>query len=902
MPIASWRRVAVVAAVIAAGVVANIVVLSHGGGGGDGSGAAGSAGSGSGGAGHGPVVDHPPELPRVPTGSASLSGFVVDGAGLPIAGAEVTAELEKMKAMDGPGSGGSAGSAGSGSAAAAGSVAVAPPTPADGRFSIAGLAAGRYRLHVTGPGLLAAELRFVQVPSDATRIVVSRQIAIDGTVTDEGKPAPGAHVGIRSDDIGGAIEVVADGSGAFHVPDLPEGRYQVYAYQDDYAARAIRVQRLGSGPFGPVELKLEKATIVVGRVLDRDEGTGVIAAVELRPTGDDQAPRYARTGDDGVFRIEGVPRGRWIAEAFAPGYLSAAGIELEAGHGIPELQLALGGTLEGRVIDADGQPIDGAVVRAVAGGASASTGSAAAAADTTTQTIEVSELVDQDHLRRYSGRTPAAATTPTSGLLAPGLDPELLPRGELGVMLGPIPPLPPPGGVIAHPATLVASDGGSGSGGATGAGARLAGEPDPLKVDPDHASIYTTGADGRYRIRGVPRGTFTVLAQADGFAEARGKPVAVAPPEVHRDIDVVVTAGVILVGHVTDQHGAVVIGAQVSAQPIDLRGAAHATADALAIGAPVEGFSDAGGDFRVGPVTGAIRLHVGAYGHVDVERAVELPPAHGRAVAEHREDVVLDVADAELAGDVEDDTGTPVSAANLAVVGGAGDGRHAISGADGTFSFDLLPPGPIHLVVEHPQFPPTEVDAVASTAGSAPRARVVLPIGGAVEGVLLDHATGAPLSGIALAGTGPRSAAADANTDKAGRWRLGPLRAGHWHVVVKQPGYLQIARDLDVPAAHAPGGTSVRDVRLELAQGAIVGGTVRDSTGHRVAGAHVTVRALDGSGVTVDGDSDASGEFRLVDCPTGELDLAADKGDAHGTIRATVRPADEVTSLQIDIR
>ena len=379
-----------------------------------------------------------------------------------------------------------------------------------------------------------------------------------------------------------------------------------------------------------------------------------------------------------------------------------------------------------------------------------------------------------------------------------------------------------------------------------------------------------------------------MLAQADGFAEARGKPVAVVPPEVHRDVDVVVTAGVVIVGHVSDQHGAIVVGAQIAAQP--------------AIGAPAEGFTDASGDFRVGPVTGAIHLHVSAYGHVDADRVVELPPARGRTTAEHREDVVLAVADAVLAGDVEDDTGTPVAAANLAVVGGAGDGRHAIAGADGTFSFDLLPPGAIHLLVEHPDFPPTELDAVASTAGSAPRARVVLPIGGAIEGVVLDHATGDPLSGIGLTGAGPRGATADATTDKAGHWRLGPLRVGRWSIAIKQPGYLQTARDLDVPAAHAPGGTSVRDVRVELAQGAIVGGTVRDATGHRVPGAHVVVRALDGSGITVDGDSDASGEFRLRDCPTGELDLAADKGDARGTIRATVRPADEVTSLQIDIR
>ena len=206
------------------------------------------------------------------------------------------------------------------------------------------------------------------VPSDEARIVVARQIGIDGTVTDGGKPVANAMVGIRGDAIGGALEVKTDTSGAFHVPNLPEGRYQVYAWQAALAARAVRVNRLGAGPFSPVELRLEAGAIVVGRVIDRDEGTGIVAAIELRPTGDDQAPRYARSGDDGVFRIEGVPNGRWIADAFASGYLSPGGVELDAGKGVPELALARGAGVEGKVVDGAGHPVAGATVRAITAG------------------------------------------------------------------------------------------------------------------------------------------------------------------------------------------------------------------------------------------------------------------------------------------------------------------------------------------------------------------------------------------------------------------------------------------------------------------------------------------------------------------------------------------------------
>src|SRR3569623_2092303 len=381
-----------------------------------------------------------PHLPGMKPG-VRITGFVVDGAGLPVSGAVVQADLEQgavdralAPAKKGAGSAsgtGSASASGSGSGSGSGTGTgtgsgseQSYPTGTDGHFIVEGLVPGRYKLRVTGAGLLAAEVRFVPVPSDEARIVVARQISIDGTVTDGGKPVAAAMVGIRGDAIGGALEIKTDTKGAFHVPNLPEGRYQVYAWQAALAARAVRVNRLEAG------------AIVVGRVIDRDEGTGIVAAIELRPTGDDQAPRYARSGDDGVFRIEGVPNGRWIADAFAPGYLSPGGVELDAGKGVPELALARGASVEGKGDGGAGHPVAGATVRAITAG---------------TNPTEYSAEVDQDRLRRFSGRM-AAPTAPT---LAMGSDPQLIARGELGVMIGPIPPVPPQGAEDARAAAVV---------------------------------------------------------------------------------------------------------------------------------------------------------------------------------------------------------------------------------------------------------------------------------------------------------------------------------------------------------------------------------------------------------------------------------------------------------------
>jgi hypothetical protein len=796
-----------------------------------------------------------PQLPAAPDG-VRLSGLVVDGANAPVAGVEVSAELEQT-AIDAGAFAGAPRPDDAGVDRPA--ITVTPPTAEDGRFVLAPLAPGRYRVRVSGPGILAAEVRYVPVPSDEARIVVARQVIVEGTVVDDGVPVANARVGLRGEAIGGALEIASDGKGQFRFPELPEGRYQLYAWRDTLAARAIRINRLGAGPFPPVELTLEAATVVVGRVIDRDEGTGIVAAIELRPAGDDQAPRYARSGADGAFRVEGVPRGRWIVDAFSPGYTSPAGLEIEAGRGIPELALARGATIEGRVVDAAGEPIANASVRAIGGAGGGGT-------------IEQSADVDRDRLRRFSGRM---ATLPGPPAIGTASDPVLLPRGELGVMVGPIPPIPPPGTQIARPAAIDPATVGS-----------FVGEPAPLPVEPARASIWLTGPDGRFRIRGLPRGKFAVLAAATGHAEGSSREVAVELGQMITDVTVVLTPGTFLVGRVTDQHGVRVIGAQIRARP--------------RLGAPLDAYSDDEGSYRLGPVTGTVELVASAYGHAELRRTLELAPSKLRdnAPAERREDLVLVVADAVLAGTLDDATGAPVPGALVEILSGGGEGRQAVVGRDGTFSIDMLAAGRLRVRVSHPDYPTVELEAQASPHGRE-KVRLRLPLGGAIEGALLDDHSGAPLPGVIVSGSGPGGATADITSDPAGRWKLGPLRPGRWQLAIEHAGYLPVTRELEVPPARVPGATSVRDVRIDLARGAIVGGTVRDARGNRVPGAMIRVEV---NGVATTGTTNAEGEFRIRDVPTGEVTITASRGDAIGITRVTLRPGGEVLGLALEVR
>jgi len=857
-----WLRTAVLGAVAVVVLVIGAIVAyertRRDGGTGTGSNAAtGDAG----------MVKRAPVRPQLPPGvqGVKLSGLVVDGSGAPVAGALLSVQLERgapdrslaiTTDAGVPSDGGPTSDAGVGAA-----LIEAQPTAADGRFVIDGIEPGRYHVRVTGAGLLAAELRMVPVPSDEVRIVVARQVSITGTVTDGGKPVISAFVGVRGDAIGGTIEVKTDPNGGFTVPNLPEGRYQVYAYQGSLAARAVRVARLGAGPFVPVELRLEAGTIVVGRVVDREEGVGLLAAVELRPVGEDQAPRYARTGEDGVFRIEGVPNGRWIADAYSPGYLSPGGVELEAGKGVPELGMTPGGTIEGRVLDPDGKPVDGAAVRGITAG---------------DNPVEISALVEQDQLRRFSGRTAAPVDVSPSPFAS---DPQFVARGELGVLLGPIPPIPPPGAIPARAASIVDP---------TSAGMAFVGDPEPLAIPPDRASIWTTGPDGRYRIRGLAKSKLGVLAVAGGYAEGRSREVAISPGQHASGVDITLSAGTYLFGRVADPRGAPISGAQISAKPD--------------VGGQIDSFTDADGMYRVGPLSGNVQLVASAYGHVDARRSLDLATAKGKTALEQREDITLEVADAVLAGTLDDATGAAVGGAQLEIISGAADGRQVVVGPDGAFSVDMLPAGKLRVRVTHPAYPSAELDAVASKTGETSRLR--LPLGGQIEGVLLDDNTGGPVAGMTLDATGPAGQTAEAVTDDKGLWKLGPLRPGPWKVIVKIPGYLPFSKDVDVKVGSAPGQTHAtnRDVRIDLVRGALVGGVVRDSRGTRMKGATVTVRRADGTGSEVDATTDAQGEFRIHDCPTGQLIVSAELGDAKGSTSTNVRAGAEILSLQIDIR
>ena len=827
----------------------------------------------------GPVL--PRDRPVLPApvrgaGSERLTGVIVDGAGAPVAALAVTAVLElpagDRALLDDDRD------AGAGAA-----TAVVAITGSDGRFVLDGLVPGRHHLTIEGGAVFTAEVRFVPVPSDELRLVVARRVAVVGEILDGGRPVAGATVAIASDTTSGTRTVTSGADGRFAFTELPEGTYRVWAWKGDLAARAQAAPRLGTGPFEDLLLIMEPAAIVVGRVVDRQTGGGVAAAVMLTPVADDlmgdEAPRYARTGADGVFRVEGVPHGRWTADAWAPGWITIGSVDFAAGRGRPEVELVPGGIVEGRVVDAGGRPVAGVVV--------------SAREDARGGGREVSAAADDDRLRRFSGRAvmaaPRLAGAAATGPGAAG-DARFLPRGELGVLLGPIPFPPPLGAARTQQAAIVddlSAGLGAGAGVASAGGVVAGGAVAPIAPDPAYVATWITGDDGRFRVTGVPAGSFWVIASAPGHAVARSRPLTLELGQVVTGVGLRLDDGRYVAGRVTSQRGAPVAGAILTFVP-------DGGPEQVGV---VEAITDADGRYRAGPMSGAVRARVVAFGHGLVEQALDLAPAPGEDVSADRTfDVVLVAADAIVEGAVEDPAGLPVRDARIVVEGGAADGRSATSGDGGRFTVDRLPEGPLVLRVEHPDYPPQRFK---QTTGDGRRLR--LAYGGGLELIVFDRHTGQHLAGVAVVASGPTTALRprrELATGAGGRLELVPIVAGAWTLSVEVPGYVRRSLAVDVPAGDRPAQVTARDLRLELERGALVAGLVRDRYGNRVAGAKVTVKRGDDA---LTATTDAEGEYRLRDVPTGTVEVTAAKQGATGTTSLELRPGDERLSVELTI-
>ncbi len=311
------------------------------------------------------------------TGGA-LAGTVTDADGAPIRGARVSAS---------PVDGGPGGQSAS--------------TDTNGRFTIAGLAPGSYRLSYRGPVGSDFVTRFydgkatlgasdpVAVEAGETTAaldaVLPRGGRIGGRITDAGGAAiAGAAVTVTPADgsgVGGFAGTAADGT--YTVAGLVEGAYEVEVegpYDSDYVPRSLEgTVAVTAGQTTPgVDAVLAAGGRITGTVTGPD-GKAVAEAVvsALPPAGG--AARTVVTGSDGSYALTGVAVGghrvRFVSpeaqdlatEYFTDRVAAALADEVAVTAGTTtrdvDARLEAGGRIAGTVTDPAGNPVPGARVK-----------------------------------------------------------------------------------------------------------------------------------------------------------------------------------------------------------------------------------------------------------------------------------------------------------------------------------------------------------------------------------------------------------------------------------------------------------------------------------------------------------------------------------------------------------
>lgn len=377
------------------------------------------------------------------------------------------------------------------------------------RFQVA---AGPQRVRIFAPGYEpyegVAEREFVVRLRPASILRV--------TVTKQGVVQPDAQVFIAGATLWPARVVVTGDKGFIDISGLKPGRYALYAEKGasvseveadvEVFARAGRLEvtlEMRPGEFVPVKVVARESDKPVegGRVTWSSVGVGQFSRHEFT-----DGKGIARLGP--LTRLDGVLSVR--AEGFVPRVVSVEGRdEWEDGSEFQVIRLERSATIEGRVLDPEGFPVAGATIE-IAG------------TDMYSMPVSVTHLRDEISDAHFDWAEDLANV--------------LIPAGELGVMLGPVPPIP-------------LSD-----------------------VPVSEGRRLTTNEKGYFVARDVPPGELVVLARHPAFMDGRSDVLKVGPGE-HKKTEVVLGRGEPLRGRVLDHQDFPVRNArvQVSARGFDRR-------------------------------------------------------------------------------------------------------------------------------------------------------------------------------------------------------------------------------------------------------------------------------------------------------------------------------------------
>lgn len=825
----------------------------------------------------------------------TVKGMVIDGSGKPAAGVIVTAEE------------------------------VAAQTDSQGNFRMTGLSAGTHRLQALWKEDFAALKDSVRVrKGEETEANLKLRLgsAIPGTVVEEGtrKPVAGVRVAAyASTGFGGFARRRAermartDARGRFRLPGLAPARYAVQAVKEGYLSASVAGVNASGQSVPPTNLALRKAASISGKVTDA-KGQPV-AGARVRITREMGMRRLLRgavsnpgallgaqgvlTVADGTFRLRGLePERNLSVEAAKSGYATARkpGVSVKAGDAVKDVALVVRRGLEarGKVVDAQGQPVAGAELRAVhredgmMGGAR----------------VQMRLMgMDRDKPDMVTGNDGAfvlkglEAGQYTLGIAGEGFARKTVPSLEVKAA----------GENIWPPVTLVAGAPIAGlvrdSAGGPISGAQIFAIDVGSGGRPQNG---TSDADGKFRLEGfTAERPILINVTAQGYAALQKN---VTPPA--SDIALVLkTAGTVR-GRVEDADTKKPV-TDFTISRGGPRGGGGGFQMMLGRGGSEQSFQSEDGTFELTEVPpGKWTVRGSAAGY----RAAE---ASGVEVGEGetKEGVVLSMKrGGGLAGRVIDPRGTAVANASvtwhpaeseggamgaaMARLGGGGAGGSTTSDADGRFQFDGLPDSHVTVTASHPDFldASRDIDPSKETALD-----LTLGTGASISGTVVgtDGRSGVPGAFVQLteegsAGGGFGGGGESTRTDGAGSFVFEHLTAGRFKVIASGNTGKSTAKDV-VVGDNQP----LTGVLVQMATGTLLRGTVSGLPSGQQGGVRIMASETNYNDSTV---TDDSGGYSLHDVPPGAIRLQATTSFLSGrTTARTVEVPDGGGDVQADI-
>jgi hypothetical protein len=703
-------------------------------------------------------------------------------------------------------------------------------TDASGRAHVARLGEGPFTVTVRAPGFEEITRRRV-AEGEPCVVTLGRQGAIlVKVVSESGEPAAGARVLVASPALWPARVAETTPDGSVRIGGLDPGSYSLRAVQGSRVSPLELGIQVARGDEKAVELKLAPGVTVVARVVDpqggraMDEEEGIPRArVTLAEGGLSPFPIEGITDKQGRVVLGPIARGSATLAARADGFVSKGAVRVEdpppAEIKIPLLR---GGSLVGRVVDSRGYAVDGATIRVIG---------------TDLDGMPIDEDTQRTSVRDAHFSAALAGPRP------------LLPAGELGVMPGPVPPIPhgPAAGLAIDPSI---------AGGAGGAG--VSAEP------------WVSARDGTFKATPISPGRVRALVRHPQYVEALSDVVTLAS-EKEAKVDIVLSRGGSLEGRVVDTRGRPVAGAHVSA---------------LATRGSLERLTRTGtdGSFAFASIPDALTLLVSRDEDVtQIAARLEISVPEG---GKKNVEIALPEARPPLPVKVTTDRGAAVDAAQVSAVSldptealrvtafTDGRGGAQLGGAKGLpLRVEVRAPGrAARVLVTTPET--TSLDVVLAAAESV------------IGEVWANRREPIDAAEVTLqTETGTRHA----KTNKEGAFTIADLSPGPARLRIRAKGRAPLVRDVVI---EERGGRRATEIpKVELAEEGTVEGVVIDAKGDPVPGARVAKDAvptyLPASGLPPGmAVADARGRFKLGELSEGSVSLEAYAPDV-GRARVT---------------